>query len=60
MPKDKITKVTIINILVFILPGFFWVEAVEGVGLEVWAYFCRWANLRSNLNEFFYPVFICL
>lgn len=51
MPKDKITKVTIINILVFILPGFFWAEAGEGVGLEVWAYFCRWANLRSNLNE---------
>lgn len=51
MPKDKITKVTTVNILVFILPGFFWAEAGEGVGLEVWAYFYRWANLRSNLNE---------
>lgn len=47
--KSKITvRITTINILVHIHPAFLG-SCGEGVGLEVWAYFCRWANLRSNL-----------
>lgn len=51
MLKGKITvKITTTNILVCILPRFSLAGGGECVGLEVWAYFCGWANLRTNLN----------